>query len=110
MPKQIQENGLAWADITFQKSAIMRLIRGYTLEAGVRNLEREIANILRKIAREAVKEGHMPPLAVPDADGAGLRRAGLRGADRHPAVAQLRMTPSGRPRSSRRRPPRSRLP
>ena len=55
VPKQIQENGLDWADITFQKSAILRLIRGFTLEAGVRNLEREIANILRKIAREAVK-------------------------------------------------------
>jgi ATP-dependent Lon protease len=62
--KQIQENGLEWADITFQKSAILRLIRGYTLEAGVRNLEREIANILRKIARQAVKEGRLPPPAV----------------------------------------------
>jgi len=60
VPKQIQENGLGEADITFQKSAILRLIRGYTLEAGVRNLEREIANILRKIAREAVKQGQMP--------------------------------------------------
>jgi ATP-dependent Lon protease len=60
VPKQIQENGLEWADITFQKSAFHKLIRGYTLEAGVRNLEREIANILRKIAREAVKEGVSP--------------------------------------------------
>jgi ATP-dependent Lon protease len=64
--KQIQENGLEGADITFQKSAILRLIRGYTLEAGVRNLEREIANILRKIAREAVKQGQIPlPAAAP---------------------------------------------
>ncbi len=62
--KQIAENGLDWADITFQKSAIHRLIRGYTMEAGVRNLEREIANILRKIAREAVKGGKMPPGAA----------------------------------------------
>ena len=66
VPKQVRENGLAWADITFQKAAIMRLIRGYTMEAGVRNLEREIANILRKIAREAVKEGHMAPAAEPE--------------------------------------------
>ena len=57
VPKQVQENGLEWADIVFQKSAVRRLIRSYTLEAGVRNLEREIANILRKIAREAVKSG-----------------------------------------------------
>jgi ATP-dependent Lon protease len=60
VPKQIQENGLDGADITFQKSSLMRLIRSYTLEAGVRNLEREIANILRKIAREAVKNGRLP--------------------------------------------------
>jgi ATP-dependent Lon protease len=62
--KQIQENGLEWADISFQKSAILRLIRGYTMEAGVRNLEREIANILRKIARQAVKDGRLPPAVV----------------------------------------------
>ena len=61
VPKQIRENGLDWANITFQKSAILKLIRGFTMEAGVRNLEREIANIIRKIAREAVKEGRMPP-------------------------------------------------
>ena len=70
VPKQIQENGLEWADIAFQKSAFHKLIRGYTLEAGVRNLEREIANILRKIAREAVKEGVSPlgaqTVAAPD--------------------------------------------
>ncbi|MGA2640392.1 MAG: endopeptidase La [Spirochaetia bacterium] len=62
VPKQIQENGLEWADVVFQRSAIMRLIRAYTLEAGVRNLEREIANILRKIAREAVKSGATAPV------------------------------------------------
>ncbi len=61
VPKQIRENGLDWADITFQKSAILKLIRGFTMEAGVRSLEREIANIIRKIAREAVKQGRMPP-------------------------------------------------
>ncbi len=57
IPKQIEENGLAWAKVSFQKPAIHRLIRGYTMESGVRNLEREAANILRKIARDAVKEG-----------------------------------------------------
>jgi len=67
VPKQIQENGLEWADIVFQRSALMRLIRGYTLEAGVRNLEREIANILRKIAREAVKSGATEPVPTPAA-------------------------------------------
>ncbi len=68
VPKQLGENGLAWADIRFQRSAIMKIIRSYTLEAGVRNLEREIANVLRKIARDAVKRGLMPPLAAPEGD------------------------------------------
>jgi len=68
VPKQIRENGLGWADITFQKSAILKLIRGFTMEAGVRNLEREIANIIRKVAREAVKQGRMPSAAVPPAE------------------------------------------
>jgi ATP-dependent Lon protease len=64
VPKQLRENGLEWADITFHKSAILKLISGFTMEAGVRNLEREIANIIRKIAREAVKEGKMPTSAT----------------------------------------------
>ena len=57
IPKQIEANGLDWADITFQKPAIELIIRGYTMESGVRNLEREIAGIIRKIAREAVRKG-----------------------------------------------------
>jgi ATP-dependent Lon protease len=63
VPKQVRENGLEWADIKFQRSAILKIIRNYTMEAGVRNLEREIANVLRKIAREAVKKGLLPPEA-----------------------------------------------
>ena len=74
MPKQIRENGLAWADIRFQRSAILKLIRSYTMEAGVRNLEREIANVLRKIARDAVGKGLMPPASRSRARGAGRRR------------------------------------
>jgi len=57
IPKQINENGLEWADIKFNRSSLVKIIRSYTMEAGVRNLEREIANILRKIARHAVKKG-----------------------------------------------------
>ncbi len=58
--KQIEENGLSWADIKFQKSALLKMIRNYTMESGVRNLERQIANILRKIARKAVKQQLSP--------------------------------------------------
>ena len=77
VPKQVQENGLEWAQIVFQKSAIRRLIRSYTLEAGVRNLEREIANILRKIAREAVRAGvALPaPSAAPESSGQAMTAA-----------------------------------
>jgi ATP-dependent Lon protease len=57
IPKQIHENGLDWAEITFTKNAILKVIHNYTMESGVRSLEREIGNILRKIAREAVKKG-----------------------------------------------------
>ena len=57
IPKQREENGLAWAEIKFQKSALHAVIQGYTMESGVRSLEREIANIMRKLARRAVKQG-----------------------------------------------------
>jgi ATP-dependent Lon protease len=57
VPKQIEENGLGWADISFHRPAIATVIRNYTMESGVRNLERQIADVLRKIAREAVKRG-----------------------------------------------------
>ncbi len=53
--KQIKANGLGKMDIQFSKNAILNIIRYYTREAGVRNLEREIAAICRKIAREIVK-------------------------------------------------------
>lgn len=58
IPKQIKENGLEWADIKFQKSAVLDIIRNYTMESGVRNLEREIGSVIRKIAKKAVTEGY----------------------------------------------------
>ena len=57
IPKQIEENGLGWAKISFQEAAIRKIIQNYTMESGVRNLERQIATVLRKIARQAVKKG-----------------------------------------------------
>ena len=56
VPKQIKNNGLEDKNVTFSKNAIMTLIRRYTREAGVRNLEREIASVCRKLAREVLKE------------------------------------------------------
>ncbi len=52
VPKQLEANGLHKAGVRFTTAAITRIIEDYTREAGVRNLEREIANICRKIARE----------------------------------------------------------
>jgi len=65
IPKQIRENGLGWADIRFQRSAVLKIIRGYTMESGVRSLERQIATILRKLARRAVRKGLAPAPAEP---------------------------------------------
>ena len=55
VPKQIKQNGLKTNKITFSKNAICTIIRDYTREAGVRSLEREIASICRKIAKELLK-------------------------------------------------------
>jgi ATP-dependent Lon protease len=55
VPKQIKFNGLEQKSVIFSKNAILAVIRRYTREAGVRNLERELASICRKLAKEAVK-------------------------------------------------------
>jgi ATP-dependent Lon protease len=56
VPRQIRENGLTPSQIEFSDSALTAIIDEYTREAGVRNLEREIGTICRKVARE-VAEG-----------------------------------------------------
>jgi ATP-dependent Lon protease len=56
IPKQLKENGLKPEQVTFTDESLRHVIRQYTREAGVRNLEREIATICRKVARE-VAEG-----------------------------------------------------
>jgi len=53
--KQMKMNGLEGRDVQFSKNAVLTIVREYTREAGVRNLERELASICRKIAREVVK-------------------------------------------------------
>jgi len=55
--KQMLAAGLSEKNIKFTDEAITGLIRSYTREAGVRNLEREIGNVCRKVARKVVKEG-----------------------------------------------------
>ncbi|HLX74691.1 MAG TPA: endopeptidase La [Terriglobales bacterium] len=55
--KQREQAGLTDKNIIFSEEAITSIIRAYTREAGVRNLEREIGNVSRKVARRVVKEG-----------------------------------------------------
>lgn len=56
IPKQIKDAGLTPTELTIEESAIREIIRSYTREAGVRNLEREIAKICRKIVKEIVSQ------------------------------------------------------
>jgi ATP-dependent Lon protease len=60
VPKQISENGLAKRPPRFADAALRRVIRTYTHEAGVRNLEREIGAICRKIARQVAANEPAP--------------------------------------------------
>lgn len=57
IPRQLKDNGLTKADAIFSNNAIHAIIKRYTKEAGVRNLEREISSVLRKIAKEIVQTG-----------------------------------------------------
>ncbi len=56
IPKQLREHGLEDQNITFEEEAILRMIRDYTREAGVRNLERTIATVCRKITRKLAEK------------------------------------------------------
>ncbi|MEM9292688.1 MAG: endopeptidase La [Acidobacteriota bacterium] len=56
-PRQLEQHGLDSEKVRFEDEAVIKLIESYTREAGVRNLEREIASICRKIARRVVLEG-----------------------------------------------------
>ncbi|MBI4011169.1 MAG: endopeptidase La [Candidatus Rokubacteria bacterium] len=63
-PKQVGEHGLALGrDIAFTDAALRLLVRSYTREAGVRNLEREIASLCRKVARRRA-EGQTEPVSI----------------------------------------------
>ncbi len=55
LPRQLEEHSLTNDNLEISESAIARLISGYTREAGVRNLERELATICRKIAKEVAR-------------------------------------------------------
>ena len=64
LKKQLEQAGLNERNISFSDDAITGIIRYYTREAGVRNLEREIGNVCRKVARRVVKDGQDYSIAV----------------------------------------------
>jgi ATP-dependent Lon protease len=63
IPKQLRAHALTADDVELDESAVRRIIRDYTREAGVRNLEREVAKVLRKVAR-GVAEGKTEKVTV----------------------------------------------
>ena len=66
IPRQIEENGLKKHTIEFISESIYKIIREYTREAGLRNLEREIASICRKIAKDIAQEKPLKEKITPE--------------------------------------------
>ena len=65
IPRQLEAHGLLPSQIQFSKAALQEIVREYTFEAGVRNLERSIANICRKIARKVAEDKPAPQRITP---------------------------------------------
>ena len=67
LPKQLENNGLKTGELSVKTDAVRDVIRYYTREAGVRNLERELAKVARKVVRKLVTNEQKPPVAVDSA-------------------------------------------
>lgn len=68
IPKSVKENGLDKTRVSLTSGAVTEIIRGYTMEAGVRNLEREISGVIRKIAAKVAENEDLPPVVVDEKD------------------------------------------
>jgi ATP-dependent Lon protease len=66
IPRQLENHGMSPEHVAFGDEAIVKLIREYTREAGLRNLEREIASIIRKIARKRAEGANETVAVTPD--------------------------------------------
>jgi ATP-dependent Lon protease len=66
LPRVIRENGLETLGLTVEDGAILKVVREYTSEAGLRNLERELANLLRRTAKQIAEGGDPPRAITPD--------------------------------------------
>ena len=98
IPKQLRENGLEHLPFTLGPEALLQIIHSYTMESGVRNLERSIAQVIRKSARilmeagEDLKAQPLPGVDVPEEKIRELLGIPLRGedsllADNRPGIA-----------------------
>ena len=67
IPKQLDEHGIKEGQITFERAAIEAIINSYTREAGVRNLERKLAGVIRGVAVK-VAQGELGPYGIEDAE------------------------------------------
>ncbi len=95
IPRQLENHGLTAEQVAFGDDALVKLIREYTREAGLRNLEREVASIIRKVART---QG-----GGPERDGRASRRRRSRSSSARPtSCARRRRTSARRSRASRR--------
>jgi ATP-dependent Lon protease len=65
IPRQIEESGLEKSEVHFVPEAVSKIIRDYTYEAGVRNLERELGKVCRKVARLKSQNKRVPRLVSP---------------------------------------------
>lgn len=68
LPRKMEDNGLQSSELSVSDDAIMEIIRSYTREAGVRNLEREVAKICRKVVREVMEIESDNNAEFPDGD------------------------------------------
>jgi ATP-dependent Lon protease len=66
VPKQLAAHGLRPEELSITEDALRSVIRGYTREAGVRNLDREVASLCRKVAREIAEGRTEPKIVTPD--------------------------------------------
>ncbi|PXX95270.1 endopeptidase La [Halomonas sp. LBP4] len=96
VPKQLKANGLKDEELAFSDEALLELIRYYSREAGVRELERQIAKVCRKVLRERLereaKEGAQAPVVLAAADiepYAGVRRYSYGLADQEDQVGRV---------------------
>ncbi len=93
IPKQMKNNGLAESELAIRESAVRDIVRYYTREAGVRNLEREIAKICRKVVKDLLlkgKEGKKVTVTPKSLEKyLGVRRFRYGRAEEHDQVGQV---------------------